>query len=105
MNYAKTILNFSTSYLLSNPITITGNEDAVSKLKRIYKNGKYNRVDFDILDKLQKFGNVFEYPYLDNGVIKSKIIDPADGYAVYSEDDNSYIAFIEHYTINGISCI
>jgi SPP1 family phage portal protein len=103
LNYAKTILNFSTSYLLSNPITITGNEDAVSKLKRIYKNGKYNRVDFDILDKLQKFGNVFEYPYLDNGVIKSKIIDPADGYAVYSEDDNSYIAFIEHYTINGIS--
>lgn len=97
LNYAKTILNFSTSYLLKNPITLTGDEDIVKEYKKVYKKGKYDRVDFDILDKMVKYGSVYEYIYLDDGVIKSKLIPAEDSYPVYNEN-NEMISFIEHWT-------
>lgn len=51
-----------------------------------------------MLDKITKYGFVAEYVYLDeNKEIKSKLIDPADSYPIY-DDENNYIAFIEHYT-------
>jgi len=37
-----------------------------------------------------------------NGIIKSKIIDSADGYPIY-DDEMNYLGFIEYYNINGIS--
>ncbi|WP_339185596.1 phage portal protein [Brevibacillus sp. FSL K6-6036] len=98
LQYAKNVLNFSTSYLLSHPVTLTGQDSIVKEYKRVYKKGKYDRVDFDVLDKITKYGFVAEYVYLDeNKEIKSKLIDPADSYPIY-DDENNYIAFIEHYT-------
>lgn len=102
LQYCKTILNFQTSYLLQNPVTLTGHEDAVAEYKRIYKKGKYDRLDFDILDKVVKYGNAYEYVYVDAGVIKSKLINPEDGYPIYNHA-NEMIAFIESYTIDSIS--
>lgn len=102
LQYAKTILNFQTAYLLQHPVTLTGNENVVKEFQRVQKVGKYDRTNFMILDKLVKYGTVAEYVYLDGKVIKSKIIDPADSYPVY-DDKNNLIAFIEHYTIEGVS--
>ncbi|ADL07763.1 phage portal protein [Thermosediminibacter oceani] len=103
LNYAKTILNFATSYLLKNPVTLTGNENVVSKFQKIYKKGDYYRLDFDILDKMQKYGTVYEYVYVDDeGTIRSKIIDPADGYPVIGPQ-NEYLAFVEYYVVDGVS--
>lgn len=105
LNYAKTILNFSTSYLLKNPVTISGDEVSVPIMKEVYKKGHYNKVDYDILDKVCKYGSVAEYVYLDkkDGKIKSKLINPEDSYPVY-DDSNEYIGFIEYYTsINNVS--
>lgn len=98
LQYAKNVLNFSTSYLLSHPVTLTGQDSIVKEYKKVYKKGKYDRIDFDVLDKITKYGFVAEYVYLDeNKEIKSKLIDPADSYPIY-DDENNYIAFIEHYT-------
>lgn len=104
LQYAKTIINFATSYLLSKPITISGTKNVVNQFKKVYKKGKYNRLDFNILDRMIKYGRVAEYVYLDdNKEIKSKLINPEDSYPVYSID-NEYIAFIESYTgIDSIS--
>ena len=104
LNYAKTILNFSTSYLLKNPVTISGDEESVSIMKEVYKKANYNKTDWDILDKICKYGSIAEYVYIDNnGEIQSKLINPEDSFPVYN-DENEYIGFVEHYTsINGIS--
>lgn len=98
LQYAKNVLNFSTSYLLSHPITLTGQDNVVKEYKKVYKKGKYDRIDFDVLSQITKYGTAFEYVFVDfDGTIKSKLIDPADSYPVY-DDENNYIAFIEHYT-------
>lgn len=98
LQYAKNVLNFSTSYLLSHPITLTGQDSVVKEYKKVYKKGKYDRIDFDVLSQITKYGTAFEYVYYDeNKEIKSKLIDPADSYPVF-DDENNYIAFIEHYT-------
>lgn len=102
LQYAKTILNFQTSFLLGKPITLSGNDESITVLKDVYKKSKYNDMDYKILDKLCKYGEVYEYLFFaDDKRIKSKIIDSADGYPVY-DDSMNYIAFIEHYTVNGV---
>ena len=103
LQYAKTILNFQTSFLLGKPATLSGDEKSIKELKQVYKKSKYNDIDYKILDKLCKYGIVYEYLYFNNdNRIKSKLINSEDGYPIYS-DSMEYLAFIEHYTSNGIS--
>ena len=98
LQYAKTILNFSSMYLLKNPVTITGNENDVEVIKSIYKKGRFDNVDYKLLDNMLKFGSIYEYIYLDKDKkIKTKIINSEDSYPVYNEN-NEMIAFIEHWT-------
>ncbi|GAA0366879.1 phage portal protein [Bacillus horti] len=101
LQYAKTLLNYQTAYLLQHPITLTGSEDVVHEYKSIHKQGKYDRLNFNLLDKVIKYGIVAEYVYLDGKQIKSKVIDPADSYPVY-DHENNLIAFIEYYTVDGV---
>lgn len=96
---AKTILNFHSTYLLGKPLSLVGSENKVKEYQNIYRKGHYNNVDFKLLDNVGKYGDSYEYIYLDsNKNIVSKIIASEDGYPVYSEDDGEYIAFIEYYT-------
>lgn len=101
LQYAKTLLNFQKAYLLQNPITLTGNENVVKKYQKVNRKGKYNRINLKILDKVLKFGQVAEYVYMDNKVIKSKLIDPSEGYPVYDKD-NELIAYIQAFMSDGI---
>lgn len=101
LQYAKTLLNFQKSYLLTNPVTLTGNEEVVKTLNEVIRKGKYNRTNMCILDKILKYGNVAEYVYVENGIIKSKIIDPSQSYPVY-DHENNLIAFIQAYMFDGI---
>ncbi|BDH63305.1 hypothetical protein MTP04_34350 [Lysinibacillus sp. PLM2] len=96
LQYSKTILNFQTSYLLKNPVSLTGDEDTVAQFKKIYKKAKYNKIDFEILDSIVKYGSAYEYIYVEDGNIKSKLIAPEDSYPVYNYK-NELIAFIEYY--------
>lgn len=103
INQAKTILNFHSTYLLGNPIRLTGSEKLVKEIQRVYNYGNYNDLDFKLIDKIIKFGDSFEYVYKDGDNIKSKIISTEDAYPVFAED-GTYIAFIEHWTnIDNIS--
>ncbi|MCT1538437.1 MULTISPECIES: phage portal protein [Lysinibacillus] len=100
---AKTILNFKTQYLLKNKVTLIGDESMVKEFNKVNKLGKYDDINVQILSQLLKFGEVSEYLYIDNsGRIKSKLISADNGIPVYN-NYNEMIAFIEHYTFDGIT--
>ncbi|SDC80835.1 Phage portal protein, SPP1 Gp6-like [Terribacillus halophilus] len=102
LQYAKTLLNFQKAFLLQKPITFTGNEHVVKKYQSINKKGKYNRFDQKVLDKILKYGECAEYVYMENKVIKSKLIPADQGFPVYDEN-NDLIAFIEAFIYDAIS--
>lgn len=104
LNQAKTIMNFHSTYLLGKPLCLIGSEKKVAEYQKVYRLGDYNNIDYKVLDNVNKYADCFEYVYMDNKVIKSKLILPEDGYPIYSEDTGEYIAFIEHYTCNS-NCV
>jgi SPP1 family phage portal protein len=97
LNTAKTICNFHSTYLVGNPISLTGSEKLVSRIQNTYNYGGFNNADSKIADKLVKYGNSYEYIYKDGERITSKIINNECAYPVYSET-GEYIAFIEYWT-------
>ena len=102
MHHALTLLNFQVSFLLQNPVTITGKERIVKEYQKVNRQGKYDRLNYRILDKILKYGQVYEYVYLENNkTIKSKLIDASEGYPIWN-DENEMIAFIQAYTVNGV---
>lgn len=98
LQYGKLILNLEQTYLLGNRLTITGSEDVAKEMKRVYKKGQYDDVDFRLLGNVIKFGDAYEYVYLDakSKAIKSKVIENENAYAVY-DDEGELVSFIEWY--------
>lgn len=99
---AKTILNFHSTYLLGKPVSLVGSEDMVREFNKIYRQGNYNNTDFKIADKVNKFGDVYEYVYINDGKVRSKLINSEDGYPIYN-DEGDYIGFIEYYIVDSVS--
>lgn len=98
LQYGKKVIELETTYLLKNPLTLTGKDDIVSDFKNVYKKGKYNKVDFDILNHIVKYGNAYEYIFMNKyGNIQSKLIQPENAYPIYN-DELEMIAFVEYYT-------
>lgn len=98
INYAKTVIKFHNTYLLGKPVQLSCNdENTLKTFSDIYKLGQYATVDYQIIDRVNKFGDAYETVYVDNGVIKSKVLDNACAYPVY-DDMGNYISFIEHWT-------
>ncbi|MHC1746942.1 MAG: phage portal protein [Cellulosilyticaceae bacterium] len=95
---AKILVNFHSTYILGKPISLGGSEGMVKAYNQIYRKGRYNKLNFDIVDCMLKYGEVYEYVYYDSTNIKSKIIHSEDGYPLYAEDTGEYIGFIEYYT-------
>ena len=96
INYAKTVLRFHDSYLLGKPVSFSGDEETVKTITDIVRLGGYDSTDYEILDRVLKFGDAFEVPYQEGGVIKSKILDCRDSYPIYYNGE--YLGFIEHWT-------
>ena len=96
LNTLKSIINFHASYVLGNPISIAGEQEIVKKYNSIYKKGMYTKTDYQIAEDLYTYGNAFEYVYLNDGIIKSKVIANEDSYPVYDEHEN-YVAFVEYW--------
>lgn len=100
LQYCKPILTFQTSFLLKNDVTLTSDDaDTLEEYKNIYKKGKYNNLDFNILDKMLKYGECYEYIYYDGDKIKSELINAEDSYPIFNHK-SEYIGFIEHYTVD-----
>lgn len=98
LNTLKSLINFHVSYVVGNSISITGEPNIVKDYNSVYKKGLYTKTDYSIATDLYKYGNAFEYVYMDNSdnKIKSKVITNEDAYPVYDENEN-YIAFVEHW--------
>lgn len=98
LQYGKKVIELETTYLLKNPLTVTGEEEIVADFKKVYKRGKYDKVDFDILNHIVKYGNAYEYVYVNSkGNIQSKLIQPENAFPIYN-DELDMIAFVEYYT-------
>lgn len=98
LNYAKTVIRFHNTYLLGKPVQLSCKDENTAKtFADIYRLGHYDTVDYQIIDRVNKFGDAYEAIYVDNGVIKSKVLDNACSYPVY-DDIGEYISFIEHWT-------
>ena len=98
INYAKTVIKFHNTYLLGKPVQLSCNdENTLKTFSDIYRLGQYATVDYEILDRVNKFGDAYEAIYVDNGVIKSKVLDNACSYPIY-DDIGEYISFIEYWT-------
>ena len=96
INYAKTVIKFHNTYLLGKPVQLSCNdENTLKTFSDIYRLGQYATVE--IIDRVNKFGDAYEAIYVDNGVIKSKVLDNACSYPVY-DDIGEYISFIEYWT-------
>ena len=104
LNYAKTIMSFETSFLMKNPTTlICDDADTLKEFKNIYKASRYRNMDYRILEQIVKFGECFEYVYLDEkNNIKSRLIPVEDSYPVYNET-GTMIGFIEFFIFDGVS--
>lgn len=106
LQYAKPLLTFQTSFLFKNPVTLTSDDDnTLTAMQEVYKTGNYNDFDYKVADWLNKYGQVFEYVYIDNGLIKSKLLPCEECYPIYDEETGEYIALIQFYTVasNAIS--
>jgi len=104
LNYAKMITEFQTQFLLKNKLTLScDDENSLEIIKNVYNKGKYALLDPKLANTMIKYGEVYEYVYLDEkGIITSKLLDGADSYPVYN-DNGQMIAFIYYYCINGVS--
>lgn len=105
IQYAKSILKFHAGYLLGNSVTYSGDDNVLNLFNEIYRLGNYDSIDYKILDNVNKYGDAYEYIYVDdNGKIKSRVLDSLDSYPIY-DDEGNYLAFIEYWTdaYSGIS--
>lgn len=93
----KPIIDFHTSYICGNPITISGDTGEVSAINAVYKKGAYNKLNYDIANNIYTYGNAYEYVYRDeSGTIRSKLINVEDGYPIYNQY-GEYVSFIEYW--------
>ena len=98
-NTIKSIVEAHASYVIGRQVSITGEPDIVADFNRIYKKGRYAKVDYELASDLYKYGNAFEYVYLDGDTIRSHVIANEDAYPVYDEHYN-YTHFVEHWKDN-----
>lgn len=93
----KSIIKFHSSYIVGNPVSITGDKEFVAYLNSIYKKGNFNKIDLSIAKDLISFGDCFEYLYLDeDDNIQSKVIRNKDSYPIY-DSMGKYYSFVEYW--------
>lgn len=93
----KSIIKFHASYIVGNPVSITGDKEFVAYLNSMYKKGNFNKIDLNIAKDLISFGDAFEYVYLDeNNNIQSKVIRNKDSYPIY-DSMGKYYSFVEYW--------
>ena len=98
-NTIKSIVEAHASYVIGRQISISGEPEIVSDFNQIYKKGRYSKTDYEITSDLYKFGNAFEYVFLDGDTIRSHVIANEDAFPVY-DDHYNYTHFVEHWKDN-----
>jgi len=95
-NTIKSIVEAHTSYVIGRQVSISGDPQIAADFNHLYKKGRYPKIDYELTSDLYKFGNAFEYVFLDGDTIRSKVIANEDAFPVY-DDNYNYTHFIEHW--------
>lgn len=91
----KPIIDFHSSYICGNHVTISGEAGLLKALNAVYKKGAYNKIDYEIAQNIYTYGNAYEYVYRDRkGIVRSKLIRAEDGFPIYNSH-GEYVSFIE----------
>lgn len=90
------ILDFHASYVSGLPLSFVGRQDMIELMEGVYKKGQFSKRDYEIAYNLTKYGNVWEYIYLKDNKIISKIFRSSEAYPCY-DDKGNYYAFIEYW--------
>ena len=62
LNYAKTVIRFHDTFLLGNPVSLSCQDSETLKtFNDIYKLGQYETVDYQIIDRVNKFDANFNF--------------------------------------------
>ena len=95
-NTIKSIVEAHTSYVVGRQVSISGEPEIVTDFNKIYKKGRYPKIDYELTSDLYKFGNAFEYVFLDGDTIRSHVIPNESAFPVY-DDNYNYTSFVEHW--------
>lgn len=95
-NTIKSIVEAHASYVVGRDVSLSGTPDIVADFNRIYKKGRYPKVDYEIASDLYKFGNAFEYVFLEGDTIRSHVIPNESAFPVY-DDNYNYTHFVEYW--------
>ena len=97
----KSVIDFHSSYICGNSVSITGDKEVSKLVQSVYKKGFFAKSDYGIAKNLYTYGNSYEYLYTQNGAIKSKIIPNTDAFPIY--ENGRYTKFIERYCYNPVT--
>ena len=97
----KQIVDFHSSYICGNHVSITGDKEIAKMVQSVYRKGFIHKSDYEIAKNLYTYGNAYEYLYKQNGTIKSKIIPNTDAFPIYANGE--YVKFIERWCYNPVT--
>ena len=97
----KQVVDFHSSYLVGNPVSITGDKEIAKMVQSVYRKGFLHKSDYEIVKNLYTYGNAYEYLYKQNGTIKSKVIPNTDAYPIY--ENGEYSRFVERWCYNPVT--
>jgi hypothetical protein len=96
----KSVIDFHSSYICGNPVNVTGDKEIAKLVQSVYRKGFFAKSDYEIAKNLYTYGNAYEYLYMQNGAIRSKIIPNTDAFPIY--ENGRYTKFIERYCYNPV---
>jgi hypothetical protein len=70
----KAIADFHNAYLVGNPATLTGADEAVKQFNLIYAASNYALTDYRVVNALTQYGNAYEYVYRNRGIIAARCL-------------------------------
>lgn len=94
LNNALTIENFHSSLLCGKSVSLSGSADLVAEMNKVYRSGGYHKANFNIVQNLWRYGNAFEYQFINSGVIQTKVLPSEDCVPVYNHN-GEYIGLIQ----------
>src|SRR5690554_3849041 len=60
---AKSIIKFHNSYIIGKRPNLSGSQHMVSEYNKVFRKGKFNLLNYKIVDDLNMYGDAFEYVY------------------------------------------
>ncbi len=99
-DYPNTITKFHTNYLYDKNVRISGEENIAHDYAKVYERGNFHGANTRVTYILQRHGEVYEYCYSQDGVLKPHILLPENSFPYYNRF-NEMEAFVYSYHFEG----